>query len=117
MQQAPRQLERHVHVGAREEHGELVAADAIELVPGSRHREHGGGHGLEHLVAGGVALVVVDDLEVVEVDEDEREGLAELLAGLQPLPQPLLEGALVPQAREAVAARVFVRLAVEHLEA
>ncbi len=40
-----------------------------------------------------------------------------VLARSQPLLQALLEGALVPEAREAVAARVLVRLAIEHLQA
>ena len=55
-----------------QEHGELVAAEP-------RHRVAGADHGLqpvaqdrEHLVTDAVAVLVVDLLELVEVDEDER---------------------------------------------
>ena len=84
---------------AGQHHGELVAADAVEPVLRPRHLAHGTRHGGEHLVAGGMAVVVVHDLQVVEVHEHEAEGLSRSAAGRHAAGQLLLEGAMVARGR------------------
>ncbi len=85
---------------AADQHGELVTAHA---------RQHGGfrqlafqGRGDDHdqLVAGGVAIDVVDVLEAVEIDEDD--GIADVAARLGDLLQPFEQGAAVGQAAQPV---------------
>ena len=60
-------------VHAFEEHRELVAAEAGDGVRRAHGDLQAAGHLLEDVVAGGVAEAVVDRLEVVEVDEDDRD--------------------------------------------
>ena len=60
-------------VGALEQHGELVAAEAGGGVARADARRQPLRDLVEHLVAGRVAEAVVDGLEVVEVDEDDRQ--------------------------------------------
>jgi hypothetical protein len=77
-----RRHRRHV-VGvrdARQQHRELVAAEARDQVAAARALEQHRGHAHQQRVAGGVALRVVDLLEVVEVDEDHRHVLARRIA-------------------------------------
>ena len=97
-------------------HGELVAADAEGAVAVAQRVADGVGHAQQQLVARRMALVVVDDLEVVEVDE--QQGDRHLVAPVEvQLPiELLLEGAVVAQAGEAVVERVLARLPVEHLQ-
>ena len=59
--------------GAGDHHGELVAAEAGDHVAGTQHAAQALGDDLEQAVAGPVAERVVDDLEVVEVDEQDRD--------------------------------------------
>src|SRR4051812_31469403 len=58
---------------ALEQHGELVAAEARGRVAGADARGEALADLEQDLVAGGVAEAVVDRLEVVEVDEDDRQ--------------------------------------------
>ena len=60
----------------RHQHGELVTTDAVEPILRSRDLAHGAAHRGQQLVPPGMAVVVVDDLEVVEVHEHETERLA-----------------------------------------
>ncbi len=62
--------------GFGEKQEELVAAVAAEEVVGAETGGDGLGDGAEGLVAGSVAVGVVDGLEVVDVDEKGREGAA-----------------------------------------
>ena len=55
-----------------QEHGELVAAQARREVAGLQRAEQAPGDGLQQLVADRVAERVVDRLEVVEVQEEDR---------------------------------------------
>ena len=58
---------------AGDHHRELVAAEAGDHVAGAQHAAQALGDDLEQAVAGPVAERVVDDLEVVEVDEQDRD--------------------------------------------
>jgi hypothetical protein len=57
----------------RQEHDELVAAVAGDLVVGAELRLEQRGDLAQDRVAGGVAPAVVDLLEVVEVDDQARQ--------------------------------------------
>ena len=70
----------------------------------------------QQAVAGGMALAVVDHLEVIEVDEQQRHGHLVTAVQLQLPIELLLEGAVVAQAGEAVVQRVLAGFAIEHLE-
>jgi len=63
-------------VGVRQQQGELVAADPGGDVGLAQDRAHAARHGGERRVTGCVAVAVVDLLEAVEVDDDQRERLA-----------------------------------------
>ena len=63
------------------------------------------GEGLQALVAGLVAVRVVDRLEVVDVEEDEGQRHAGAAHALQLAGDVLVEGAVVAQARERVGDR------------
>ncbi len=84
---------------------ELLAAPAREQVVALDGRTHELGQAADHLVAGGVAVRVVDALEVIDVDEDQRhrEGLAVAQAhdAHQLVGQPLA----IERARERIGAR------------
>src|SRR3712207_5546303 len=59
-----------------EQHGELVAAEPGRRVRDAEAVQEPAGHAGEELVAGGVAEAVVDPLEVVEVEEQDGDGVA-----------------------------------------
>ena len=92
--------------GAGRQHdAELVAAGARQHVagpqPGLRHQ----GEMLQAGVAGGVAVGVVDHLEAVEVDHEQREQLAAALGPGALLGQALQQMAAVADAGEIVEQR------------
>ena len=60
------------HVGQHQQ--EFLAAVAAELVDAADVGEHGDGECPQHLVAGRVAIGVVDALEPVEIDQRDRAG-------------------------------------------
>ena len=110
--------------GRRQQQREFLAADAggqvvvaHALLQHARHRH-------QHLVAEQVAVGVVDQLEVVDVDQHQRH---RRLAIGQVLGDVLLEGAAVVQAGQAVGLRLAARsrylgsqlrdLALVHVEA
>ena len=108
--------ERVGGVGVRQDDRELVAADAEGTVAVAQRVADAVGHAHEQAVAGRMALAVVDDLEVVEVDEQQRDGHLVATVELELAVELLLERAVVAEAGEAVVQRVLARLAVEHLE-
>ncbi len=96
-------------VGGRQEQGELVPADAERAIRDAEGRADQPADGGQELVPGGVPAGVVEPLQVVEVEDDERQRAAGAgrvgdLAG-----QLLLEGAVVAQAGQRVHARVETR--------
>ena len=107
MPQALGDLQRVLVAGAGEDHQDLLAADPVDRVARPQGRPHRVGDVLQDRVAGGVAELVVDPLEVVEVAEEE--GVGEALAGIAGLAvelgQPLLERVAVEEAGERVEGR------------
>lgn len=95
-------------VGDREGRGIRIGQHDDEFVPPKACHQiffsdalpHALGHQLEQQVAGFVAEGVIDGLEVVEIDEDQGQGL--LWSLLQGLLEPLLQQAAVGQAGEGV---------------
>ena len=99
---------------------ELVAAPADHVVVSADELLDGGGHGPDRLVALLVALLVVDSLQSVDVDQHDR---AAQLAGLQ-LGPDLVEKEAVVGLRQRIepgsplrAARVVDRARVERRQA
>nr|WP_207168313.1 hypothetical protein [Blastococcus sp. TML/C7B] len=65
------------------EDDELVATEAADDVAGADGRAEPAGDGAQHLVAGRVAVAVVDRLEAVQVDEEQAGHLAGAPAAVQ----------------------------------
>ena len=93
------------HASSPEDHGELVAADAVDAVAGAHGRAHGVRDELDVLVAGLVAEGVVDDLEVVQVEQDQRERRGSAPQTGDGASQVLLEGSVVAQSGQRIARR------------
>jgi hypothetical protein len=96
------EVHRAEGAGGGEDDGELVAADAVAAVRGALRRADRRAERLEALVAGLVAVGIVDGLELVEVHEHERERLAGAPGALELAREVLLERAVVAQAGERV---------------
>ena len=60
-------------VAARHDQQEFLAAPADDLVAGAQACGHGPGHRGQHLVARGMAKAVVDLLEIVDIDQRQRQ--------------------------------------------
>ena len=82
-----------VLVGVRQQHGELFAAETAEQVGAAQLVADQLRHRRQHLVAGGMAIGVVDRLEVVEVEGDATEGAAVPAGEGDELARFVLEGA------------------------
>jgi hypothetical protein len=67
---------RRLGVGRRQDQCELVAADAVGAIAVAQALACQGAHAHEDGIAGRVPAVVVDHLEVVEVQQDQRERIA-----------------------------------------
>ena len=83
-------------VNAGEQHGELITAEAEGLTALAQQP----GYPRENPVAGRVTETVVDALEVIDVDQAERQPGLILLSRGQLKLQPLLEVAVVPEPGE-----------------
>ncbi len=92
-------LVARIGFGGGEQHQEFVAAPAEHVVRLARELPQDRAHRLQHLVAGVVAALIVDRLEVIDVDVEQRQG--QLVA---PVVFELVLGDLVQQAA-VVAAR------------
>ena len=107
--------------GLGHEQRELVAAQAGEDVLGAGDVAQRGGDRGEHGVAALVAERVVDRLEVVDVEQGERERPLVAQRAGELLAQALVEGAVVGQARERIGGGLLdedgVRLGVGHRQA
>ena len=112
------QVARHLPRGLRgraglEQHGELVAAEPGGGVArgeplGQPARAHA-----QQLVARGMAQRVVDLLEVVEVDEQDREALVLRVAGVQRVLEAVDEQGAVREPGEHVVERAVRELLLE----
>ena len=96
-------LLRLVGVGLGQQQGELVAADAEGEVAGADRALQQGGDGLQRAVARGVAVGVVDPLELVEVAQGQHEAPAVAQGALDLGAQLAHERAPVEHPRERVA--------------
>ena len=112
-------LERDVGValvGVGEQQRELVAAEAERAVAGARIAQQVG-ELAQQAITVLVAVAVVLELEVVDVEQRERDRRA-VARGLADGPRELvLEGAVVVEVGQPVAARALQRGAVEHVDA
>ena len=85
-----------------EEHRKLVAAHAGHGVDAAHALLEPDGDGGQRLVAGGVAAAVVDGLEVVEVDEQQRKRSPAAFATHQGVAQAVAQEGEVAEAGEGV---------------
>ena len=100
---------RDVDIAVGEDDRELLAARAADVVILTDGRTELGSQFREHLVADGVAVDVVDSLEVVEVEHHECDG-AVLRGGSNDLsPEALVECPVVPETGQ----RIRLRLELE----
>ena len=90
---------------ARQRHDELVAAVAGAEIGDANLSAERAGHGLQRQVAGLVPVDVVDRLEIVEVDHDERVGHRLVLRRAQALIQVAHERAGVRQVGQRIGQR------------
>src|SRR6476620_1833965 len=100
-------------VDGGEEHGELVASEPRNRVARADDLLQPVAEGGEHLVAHAVAELVVDLLELVEVDENERRLLVSILADRDRMLQLLVEESPVREARQWVEERLLAQLLLE----
>ena len=87
---------------------ELLAADPADGVARAHDREEDRRDLGEDVVAGRVAVHVVDALEVVEVEHHERDGRLVGRGDEELLPEPLVERAVVPEAGQRVGLRLVL---------
>ncbi len=91
-------------VGVRERQRELVATDPVRAVPGPCPAQDLR-HALEYRVALGMSLAVVDQLEVIDVQERQGEGIFIARRRSNGLGELIMEGALVGQVGQPIAGR------------
>ena len=101
-------------LAALDEHGELVAAEARDGVARARDLLEARGDLQQQLIADVVAEVVVDLLEAVEVDEQQRERLARERAARERVVEAVAEEGAVGEPGEAVVERLARQLLLEH---
>ena len=107
------ELVRALEPGLRQRDGHLLAAVARRLVDLARGLAQRVGDLLEHLVALQVPVGVVDALEVVDVEHDQPELVAEAPRALDLGRDDLLEAAVVEQAGQLVRDRLALDLLVQ----
>ena len=100
----------------REEDRELVTADAEGAVGTAQGVVQHGAEAAEDAIAVGMATRVVDRLEVVDVDEKERQRDVVAQGGRDLPIELLVEGAVVAQPGERVAQRIGQGRLVANLE-
>ena len=98
-------------LGLGQDDGELVAPDPTRDVDRAGGVAHALGGLGQHAVAGEVPDAVVDQLEVVEVEDDQREVAPVPLRPEDLAPQGLVEVALVEETRQGVRLGELARLA------
>ena len=102
-----------VDVRARQDDRELVAPDPERAVIAPKRGGHGPADRLQELVAAGVASLVVDALEVVDVDQQERQRRATPDGHVELAGELFLERSMVSEAGQAVEQRILARLPVQ----
>ncbi len=99
------------HVG--EDHGELVAAEARHDVVASADRTQAPGDLPDQVISGVVAVLVVDLLEVVEVDEQQPDAAVARTRSVERAVDPLAEADAVQEPRETVVVGAVAQLVNE----
>ena len=105
-EQAPADDACPVGIRVRHQDGEFVAADPEGAVGRADGRDRQAAHLGQQLVAGGMAGCVVDELEVVEIDQHEREGRGVATRVLELAVELLVERAMVAEPGQRVSQRV-----------
>ena len=109
------QAQRGGGVDAGDQHDEFVAADAGRDIVHPQHGAHALGDGLEHMIAGGVAMGVVDDLEVIHVHVEQRGGaVLPARAGADALERRFQPGAVGQAGQRVLAGAAFVLALGQH---
>ena len=103
--QARGQAERIVRPTRREDDCELLAADAADRVRAADDALEDLAEELEDAVTLAVAADVVDALEVVDVEHHQRDAVVRTARALELGAQPLVEVAVVVEARQRVGVR------------
>ena len=91
-----------VRIGPRQDQGEFLAARAGRGVAIAHRVAKLGTHALEHPVAEGMPMALIDRLEVVEVEGDQGDSLPLQCGPLQLAAQDLLEPSVVRELGERV---------------
>ena len=105
VQAAQQPLRQHAHavrVGMRQEHGELVSADAEGPIPGAPLAQHRR-DALQDRIAVRVTVPVVDELEVVDVESHQRQRVVLADRRRHRQRELVLKCALVRQVGQAIA--------------
>ena len=106
-------LERRVDVGARQQQRELLAAVARrQIVVAGRGFLQQLADPAQADVAFDVAVAIVEQLEVVDVDHQQRDRATELAGALPFGGEPRVEAAPVGEAGQRVARRELLQVAV-----
>ncbi len=96
------------HVAGREDHCELLAADAADDVCRADGRAQDVGYALQEVVADAVAVDVVHLLEVVEIEHHDRDSLVGGGCSEQLLAESIVERAVVVETRQCVGLRLVL---------
>ena len=108
-------LMRRLRAGVRQQAAELLAADAEQEIGRPDAGIHQTDEAGQHVVAAGVSEAVVQRLEMVEIEEQQRQRRAFVAVALQ---QPLAarhEGAAVERAGQRIGLRLGALLELEPL--
>lgn len=89
-------------IRAGQEQGEFIAAEAGCDVRGAQERRQAVGKLAQNTIARGVAMVVVDRLETVEIDEEAGDRGADLVGLVDLLIEDRLEPLAVQETRQVV---------------
>ena len=106
---------RSLQIGLGQQHAELVAADPGERVAAADASGERRAHGADQVVADLVTQRVVDPLEVVQVDEEQRRRAVVAAGALELASQLAREAPAVHQAGQAVVVRQVREVALEAL--
>ena len=104
--------QRPLPVRVGQDHGELFAAVARDQIAGAQRCFQYRGHFAQYVVPDGMPEGVVEDLEMVGVQQDQREGHPLAAASGRLLPEPVIERSPVPQMLQRVIERQYLQLLV-----
>jgi hypothetical protein len=100
--ESPRDDPGAVGIGVRQRQRELVAPDSVRAIPGPCLSEDLR-HTPEYLVTVRMTVAVVDELEVIDVQQRQREVIVVACGGSDGLRELVLEGTLVRKVGQPVA--------------